>query len=156
MKALLKDKSPPDRSDSLYQVFTLTTALNLHRSLALMTKRQYRDIKLNHLRVSSDNCQVTPPTVDSTVSLPQSTRRRSDYSVKGHTGGWGSDNYRLHILTLTTSEYKKMLWLLDEGSRWRMRLRQLSETTVWLFRQLSTPLPNSHSLIVQEDALTTP
>ena len=47
-EALLKDESSPDGSDSLYRVLTLTSTPNLHRTLALTTKRRYRDIEKNH------------------------------------------------------------------------------------------------------------
>ena len=45
------------------------------------------------------------------------TTVRSHRQLSGH-----SDNCQLSILTLTPSEYKKMLRLIGEGSRWRIGL----------------------------------
>ena len=97
-RSLLNDKSGPDgRSYSLYWVPTLTANFyNLHWTLALMTNRRYRDIKMNQ---------------------PEGKLRK----LSGH-----SANCQLRVLTFNPSEYKNMLRLLIEGSRWRVGLGQLS------------------------------
>jgi len=43
-ETLLKDGNPDDNSDSL------------HQTLAMMTKRRYKNIKMNHPAASFDNC----------------------------------------------------------------------------------------------------